>query len=212
MIGGGDDLVASALFSTDLTMSTNVNLALGTVTCTAVSISGSLTSADMNTTGSYRISGTPLAQALSILWYLNSSVSTGGTQVTPPSSSWTSVPAFTQLPGTLTASMMMNSSGAITVPYNGVYTISLNVRGTSPYASLGFWMSSSNSAVNGIRFAYVEENAVVQGNAPFPGGNGVYTGVILASDTMSPNFEYSASGSASPSVVTALSLTLIQRF
>ena len=35
----------------------------GTLTCIAASLSGSFTSADMNTTGSYRISGTPLAQA-----------------------------------------------------------------------------------------------------------------------------------------------------
>ena len=140
MIGGGDDLVASALFSTDLTMSTNVNLALGTVTCTAASISGSASLGGTLTTSGLQVPQLPYAYFSGIP---NNQNLGAGTAVAGAGIGYN---------GGDTVLGNAWNAGVFTAPYNGLFYLDASMRCTN-IANFSIWWTPSwfsVSAVNGL--------------------------------------------------------------
>ena len=149
MIGGGDDLVASALFSTCLTMSTNVNLALGTVTCTAASISGSASLGGTLTTAGLQVPQLPYAYFSGIpnAQNLGSGASTVGAGIGYNGGDAVLGNAW--------------NAGVFTAPYNGLFYLDASMRCTN-IGNYAIWWTPSWIAVAG-QIDGLGENAGVSG-------------------------------------------------
>ena len=198
--------LGSALFSTDLTMSTNVNLALGTVTCTAASISGSLTASNA-VAGTLSVAQLINTNPVYAYWQLSGQVSiSSGTSVTIPLASWTLLAPASNIPSGLN---LMNSSGAIVIPFKGIYYLNFTWDNGNTSESAQMWWVWSGSGSGNLGGAYgtsVGTYTVL---------TSAYTGPFAASDVLTPQYStgsaYSLGPYSPPTPYTALSVCLLQR-
>jgi len=149
--------------------------------------------------------GLKMTQPLNVYWGLTGAISMAANAIyTPPSSVWGTFTNYTKLPTSVTLNTLMNASGIITIPFTGIYSMTLTWD-PNVAASLQLWF---NHSVLGRLGAYNGANA----NA-YTVQSINWTGLLLAGDLLTPTIASTTAmsfpASSTPSAYVTMSITLL---
>ena len=143
---------------------------------------------------------------LTILWQQTGALTVpANTAVTPALSVWTVNATYSIIPSSMSTTTIMASSGAITIPVKGVYTINWCFDFPTAENPLSFWFAHSTlGRLASNSFYSLNAYSVVTGN---------WTGLLLLNDVLTPTLGCSAATSlpatSPPNVYNYLSIVLL---